>query len=478
MNKSLISLTALSGIMLPNGFVQAQDTPLNIIYILADDLGYGDLGCYGQKIIQTPNIDRLAAEGMQFTQHYSGCTVSAPSRSCLMTGLHTGHTHIRGNLSHGTEGEEPLPEGTYTVARMMKDAGYATGAFGKWGLGYPGSEGDPNRMGFDEFFGYNCQRQAHHYHPYHLWHNQEKVMLPGNQGEKTETYAQDLIQQEALNFIRKNQSKPFFLYMPYILPHAELVSPDDSILALYKGKIEPGKTYEGVDDIKDPAYKYGGYCTSEEPHADFASMITRFDAYVGQIMAELKKLGLDKNTVVFFSSDNGPHEEGGADPDFFNSYGPLKGIKRDVYEGGIRVPLIAWAPERIAAGVKSDHISAFWDMMPTFADLADTKVQQKGDGISFAPTLLGKKRQKEHEYLYWEFHERGGKIAVRMGDWKGIKFGFGKDPDAPMQLFNLAEDIHEDHDVAQQHPDIVKKLEKYIRQAHTKSELFPYPFEK
>lgn len=478
MNKLLFGFTALSTIISHTGFAKNEKSKPNIIYILADDLGYGDLGCYGQKIIKTPNIDRLAEQGMLFTQHYAGCTVSAPSRSSLMTGLHTGHTHIRGNLSHGIEGEEPLPANTYTVARMMKEAGYATGAFGKWGLGYPGSEGDPNNQGFDEFYGYNCQRQAHHYYPYHLWHNQEKIVLPGNAGIKNETYAQDEIQKQALRFIQDNRSKPFFLYMPYILPHAELVSPNDTILDIYKGKIAEGTPYQGVDDPNDKSYKYGGYCTSKEPHADFASMVTRFDTYVGEIMQELKKLGLDENTIVFFTSDNGPHSEGGADPDFFDSYGPLRGIKRDIYEGGIRVPLIAWAPGKIAAGNKSGHISAFWDVMPTFAELTGAKMKSKSDGISFASTLLGKPKQKQHESLYWEFHEGGGKVAVRMGDWKGIKLNFSKDPNAPMKLFNLVEDIHEDRDVASQHPDIVKQIEAVINQSRVKSDLFPYQFEK
>ena len=478
MKKVFLSVALLGVLISSSCTTKSKKQKMNVIYILADDLGYGDLGCYGQKIIKTPNIDRLAEEGMLFTQHYSGCTVSAPSRSCLMTGQHTGHTYIRGNQSHGTEGEEPLPGNTYTLARMMKDAGYATGAFGKWGLGYPCSEGDPTNLGFDEFFGYNCQRQAHHYYPYHLWHNQEKVMLPGNEGSKTETYAQDLIQEKALQFIVDNQTKPFFLYLPYILPHAELVSPEDSILAMYKGKIEEGKPYEGVDDIKNPYYKYGGYCSSENPHADFASMVTRFDAYVGEIMQTLKRLGLDKNTIVFFASDNGPHQEGGADPDFFNSYGPFRGIKRDMYEGGIRVPLIAWAPGKVEAGTCSDHISAFWDVMPTLADIAGGEIKGECDGISFAPTLFGGKGQKQHEYLYWEFHERGGRVAVRMGNWKGVKLNFGKNPQAPMQLFNLENDVHEDCDVSEQHPDIVEQMEIFIKQAHVKSDLFPYPFEK
>lgn len=451
-----------------------KNTQPNIVYILADDLGYGDVGCYGQKYIQTPNIDKLAADGMLFTQHYAGCTVSAPSRSSLMTGLHTGHTYIRGNKEAQPEGQEPLPENTFTVAKMLKQAGYVTGAFGKWGLGSPGSSGDPNKQGFDEFYGYNCQRLAHNYYPYHLWHNQTKVVLEGNAGTKKEQYAQDLIHQQAMQFLRKNKDKTFFMFLPYVLPHAELTSHEDSILGLYKNKMEEKKPYKGVDSPEGEGYKDGSYGSSANPHADFAAMITRLDAYVGDVVKELKRLGLDKNTLVIFTSDNGPHREGGADPDFFKSYGPLRGVKRDMFEGGIRVPMIASWPGKIKAGVTTDHISAFWDILPTFKELAGIKTQVETDGISMVPTLFSQKNQKEHPYMYWEFHEGGGKIAVRKGNWKGIKLNYGKEPDAPMLLFDLSKDTHEDNNVAAEHPEVVAELEKIMKSARTESKIFNF----
>lgn len=448
-----------------------QNQP-NIIYILADDLGYGDVGCYGQKIIKTPNIDRLANEGMLFTQHYAGCTVSAPSRSSLLTGLHTGHTFIRGNKETENDGDYPLPANTLTIAMMLRQAGYVTGAFGKWGLGYPTSTGDPNNMGFDEFYGYNSQKLAHNSYPHYLWHNQSKIMLSGNEGLKKEQYAPDLIHKQALQFLEQNKSKRFFMYLAYTLPHAELTSPDDSIYNQYNNKIQETKPYRGVDS--GTGYKVGKYGSSITPHSDFASMITRLDAYVGEIMSELKRRGLEKNTLVIFTSDNGPHREGGADPDFFDSYGPLRGVKRDMFEGGIRVPMIAVWPDRIKAGSTSDHISAFWDIMPTLKELTGSKLSIKTDGISIVPTLFSEKRQKEHKYMYWEFHEMGGRIAVRLGKWKGIKLNYGKNPNAKMLLFDLSTDIHEDNDVADKFPRIVANIEKIIKKSSTESTIFNF----
>lgn len=473
MNSKILLNGVGTFLIIAPAIAQTKEKP-NIIYILADDMGYGDPGCYGQKIIKTPNIDRLAAEGMLFTQHYAGCAVSAPSRSSLMTGLHTGHTFIRGNKEVQPEGQYPLPKNTFTIAKMLKQAGYVTGAFGKWGLGYPGSEGDPNNQGFDEFYGYNCQRLAHNYYPYYLWHNQTKVMLDGNRGMNKEQYAQDLIHQQALKFIQDNRNHTFFAYLPYVLPHAELTSPDDSIFTEYKN-LPPGKPYHGADSGK--AYKNGGYCSCSDPHADYAAMVTRLDTYVGEVMTELKRLGLDKNTIVIFSSDNGPHREGGNDPDFFDSYGPLRGIKRDLYEGGIREPMIARWPGKIKAGAKTDLISAFWDIMPTFRQLAGIKTPVKTDGISMLPTLLSEKGQKHHRYLYWEFHEDGGKMAVRMGKWKGIKLNYDKHPEAPMLLFDLENDIHEDNNVAAQHPDIVKQINEIMKKSHVPSTIFKFSSE-
>ena len=442
----------------------------NIIFIIADDLGYGDLGCYGQELIKTPNIDKLASEGIRFTQFYSGCTVCAPSRSSLVTGLHTGHTPVRGNKEYEPEGQHPLPKDTYTIGKMLQSAGYTTGCFGKWGLGYPGSEGAPEKQGFDTFFGYNCQRLAHNYYPYYLWHNTDTIWLKGNEGTQANDYSQDIIQKEALKFINSNKEKPFFAFLTYVIPHAELINPEDSITMMYRDQF-PEKPYKGTDD--GPNYRKGGYGSNPHPKADFAAMITRLDAYVGEIISELKKSGLDKNTLVMFTSDNGPHQEGGADPHFFKSYGPLKGVKRDMYEGGIRVPFIAWLPEKIKSGV-SDHVGAFWDIMPTFAALAGVEVAGETDGLSILPVLFGKKGQKKHEYLYWEFHEQGGRIAVRKDNWKAIWFDVGKPDKTYVELYDLSKDIHEDNNLALQYPDVVKELTEIKNSAHTPSEVWNF----
>lgn len=472
MNKKNVLKSVGFAFLASGAMAQNPQSKPNVIYILADDLGYGDVGCYGQKIIKTPNIDRLANEGKLFTRHYAGSTVSAPSRSALMTGLHTGHTFIRGNKEVEPEGQFPLPANTFTLAEMFKQSGYVTGAFGKWGLGFPQSTGDPNNQGFDEFYGYNCQKLAHNYYPYYLWHNQTKVMLDGNSDEKKEQYTPDLIHRQALEFLRNNKSNKLFMYLAYTLPHAELTSPEDSIYNLYINKIKENKPYKGVDSGE--GYKVGGYGTSLTPHSDFAAMVTRLDAYVGDIMTELKRLGLDKNTLVIFTSDNGPHREGGADPDFFDSYGPLRGVKRDMFEGGIRVPMIAAWPGTIKAGTKTDHISAFWDMMPTFRELAGNKSTNKTDGISIVPTLLSKNKQKEHKYMYWEFHEQGGKIAVRMGKWKGIKLNYKNNPNGKMLLYDLSIDIHEDNDLSANYPKITAKIEKIMKKARTESDVFNF----
>ncbi len=450
---------------------RAQDKP-NIVYIVADDLGYGDLGCYGQKTIRTPFLDRMARQGMRFTQHYSGSTVCAPSRSCLMTGLHTGHTPVRGNKEIQPEGQHPLPAATVTLAKIMKKAGYTTGAFGKWGLGFPGSQGDPLKQGFDTFYGYNCQRIAHNYYPYYLWDNDTKQMLPGNVGRKTEQYGPDLIQERTLSFIDTHKDKPFFLFVPIVLPHAELFVPEDEIVKSYRGKFDE-TPYEGIDD--GPNYKIGGYGSVATPKANFAAMITRTDRYVGQILDKLKALNLDRKTLVIFTSDNGPHAEGGADPDHFDSNGELRGQKRDLYEGGIRVPMLAWWPGKIKAGSETDHISAFWDVLPTIAELADITPPANTDGLSFMPTLLGRARQqKNHPYLYWEFHERGGKQAVRQGKWKAVRLQVRKNPNAPIELYDLENDIQEDNNIAAQHPELVSKMATIMKQSHVHSEVFTF----
>ena len=442
----------------------------NIIYILADDLGYGDLSSYGQKHFATPNIDNLAESGMRFTQHYAGCTVCAPSRSSLMTGQHTGHTFIRGNKERQPEGQYPLVANAVTMAEMLKDAGYVTGAFGKWGLGYPGSEGDPNMQGFDEFFGYNCQRIGHNYYPYHLWHNQEKVMLKGNEGTSTEDYAPEIIHKQALKFLEDNKDTTFFMYYPSIIPHAELFVPEE-YLAKYRGKFQPEKSYKGIDSGEN--YKIGGYGSQPECHAAFAGMVDYLDMQVGELVNKLKELGIYDNTLIVFTSDNGPHLEGGADPDYFDSNGPLRGYKRDLYEGGIRVPMIAVWANKIKAQSQTGHISAFWDIMPTVAEIIGSPLPENIDGVSFLPTLLGQD-QKEHKYLYWEFHELGGRKAVRKGDWKLVSYNVKNPEKQTLELYNLKDDIGEENNVAADHPEIVQELQQLMDGARTESEVFTF----
>lgn len=462
------NLLLVSGLtfVVSSGFTQKDKTEqtkkMNVIYILADDLGYGDLGCYGQQKIKTPNIDQMAKDGMLFTQNYAGCTVSAPSRASLMTGLHTGHTLIRGNKEMKPEGQQPMIPDTYTLGKLMKSAGYATGIFGKWGLGFPGSKSEPNDMGFDQFYGYNCQALAHSYYPDHLWHNREKVILKGNEDGGRQVYSQDLIHQHAMQFIKENSDKPFFAMLTYTLPHAELNLPHDSIYKLYENQFN-----------EKPYNPRNGYHPSEKPKASFAAMVTRLDLYVGEVLAELKALGLDKNTLVIFTSDNGPHREGGADPDFFKSYGPLKGIKRDLYEGGIRTPMIVWMPGKVQAGTKSNHIGAFWDIMPTLSELTKTKLPVKTDGISILPTIFSKKGQKQHQYLYWEFHEEGGRQAIRKGDWKAIRqhIAGGK---PTFELYDLSKDLHEDNDLSAKYPEKVKEMEQLMDKSRTESTLFNF----
>jgi arylsulfatase A-like enzyme len=429
----------------------AQTRP-NIIFIQADDLGYGDLSCYGQRKFRTPNIDRLAAEGMRFTQYYAGSTVCAPSRSALMTGQHTGHTRIRGNARH------PLLSEDVTVAEALKSAAYKTALIGKWGLGEAGTTGVPNRQGFDYFFGYLNQRHAHNYYPTFLWRNEKRIdlrnLVPDEDAEGSGVstnrvdYAHDLMAEEALKFIEGNGGGPFFIYLAFTIPHANNEAKNKGM---------------EVPDL-------GEFASEDWPDQEKAkaAMITRLDRDVGRLMALLKKLGIDDNTLVFFTSDNGPHREGGADPDFFDSNGPLRGIKRDLYEGGIRVPMIARWPKRIKAGEKSDQVWAHWDLLPTLAEIAGVKPPADIDGVSMFNALRGR-RQRDHEFLYWEFHERGFSQAARMGDWKAVR----KSPDSPLELYDLKNDLGEQNDCAAKHPEIVKKIEDYLKTARTESELWP-----
>ena len=458
--------------------LSAQEQPKrpNIVFILADDLGYGDVGFNGQELIKTPHIDRLAEEGTRFNQFYAGTAVCAPSRSALLSGQHTGHTFIRGNLGVEPEGQYPIADSVLTMAEALKAVGYTTGAFGKWGLGPVGSEGDPNKQGFDQFYGYNCQSLAHRYYPSHLWDNAQKVVLKENGDlEYNKVYAPDLIQEKALAFIEEHQQEPFFLFLPYILPHAELLVPNDSIFQYYKGKF-PETPYQGRDYGKDAHPT--GYASQEYPHAAFAAMVSRLDLYVGQVLDKLAALGLDENTVVVFSSDNGPHQEGGADPAFFNSAAGLRGLKRDLYEGGIRVPLVVRWPNVVPAQQQQEFVGAFWDLLPTFTDLAGAQPPQNIDGISLVSALLGKPNQPEHPYLYWEFHEEGGKQAVRYGKWKGIRLNVAADKNAPIALYDLSSDLKEEHDLSAQQPDVVKAISDIMQAEHVESDLFHWQHKK
>ena len=436
----------------------------NFVFILADDLGYNELGCYGQKKIRTPNLDRLAAQGMRFTDHYSGSPVCAPSRCTLMTGYHTGHAHVRGNLGRPRVGQLPIPDETVTLAELLKREGYRTGAAGKWGLGGPGSSGLPNKQGVDFWFGYLDQWNAHSHYPEYMWRNQEKIILEKNLGGKRVQYSHDMFTEEALKFLRESAAHgPFFLYVPYAVPHVSLHVPEDS-LAEYKGKW-PEKPYKGGH--------YSGHAT---PLAAYAAMITRMDRDVGRIVALLEELGVERDTLVVFTSDNGPTYTGGVDAAFFASAGPLRGLKGSVYEGGIRVPMIARWPGRIKPGATSRLPCAFWDWLPTFMDLAGAADRTpKGiDGVSIAPTLLGRGTQKRREYLYWEHHSGRGMQAVRMGPWKGVRLNARAGAAAPVQLYNLDSDIGERKDLAAEQPEVVGKIAAIMQEGRAESPYFTF----
>ncbi len=435
----------------------------NIVFLFADDLGYAELGSYGQKKIRTPALDQLAKEGMRFTQFYAGNPVCATSRCVLMTGLHSGHAIVRDNREQKPEGQYPIPAKSVTIAELLKTQGYHTGAMGKWGLGPPGSVGDPNRQGFDFFYGYNCQRHAHNHYPKYLWKNQEKVTLEGNTAGLTgKQHSHDLIEREALAFIETHRAEPFFLYVPFAIPHVALQVPEDS-LAEYKD-VFADSPYEGQE----------GYLPHATPHAAYAAMVTRMDRSVARIMSKLKELGLDEHTLVMFSSDNGPTHGrvGGADSVFFESAGKLRGLKGSVYEGGIRVPLIARWPGRIKPDQTSDLVCAAYDLLPTFCQVAGAPAPEKTDGITFVPTLLEQGEQRRHEFLYWEFPGYGGQQAVRMGDWKGVrqKLSQGR---TQIELYDLARDVSEGTDVARLHPDVVAKIAAIMQREHVPSTEFP-----
>lgn len=440
----------------------------NVIFILVDDMGYGDLGCYGQQLIETPNIDKLAAQGIRFTQFYSGTSVCAPSRASLMTGLHTGHTPIQGNYEIEPEGQLPIPDSVFTLPELFKKAGYRTGAFGKWGLGFPGSEGDPTRQGIDQFYGYNCQRQSHSYFPDHLWNNRKRVKLD-NTHDRQRKYAPDLIQHEAKVFLREKSAKPFFAYLAYTLPHAALQLPDgDKIFEHYKKKFNEEPT------ILKGKWDGTGYQPQAYPHAAYAAMVSKMDNYVGEIIQELQTLGLAHNTLIVFSSDNGPHLEGGNDPAFFKSSGPFKGVKRQLNEGGIRTPMIVSWPAAINKHRISGHIGAFWDFFPTFSQLTGENMSQQTDGISILPIILDKPQTEQHDFLYWEFHEDGGRQAVRSGKWKGIKERVMIDQEAKIALYDLEKDPAESTDLALFYPEMVSKIAEIMKTQHTENRNFPF----
>ena len=431
----------------------------NIIYILLDDAGYGDLSCYGQTKFLTPNIDRLASEGMKFTNHYSGSTVCAPTRSVIMSGLHTGHTPSRGNREIKPVGQFPIPATTFTIAEALKKAGYATGAFGKWGLGNPGSEGDPIHQGFDRFFGYNCQRNAHTYYPTWLFDDLRKIELDGK------TYAHDLIMDKAVEWIDRQHENPFFCFLPVTIPHAAMHVPE-KYAAPFREKFP---------EFENKVGRYGNNKPfAKNPAAQFAGMMTALDEGIGRVLKSLKKHQIDQNTIVLLSSDNGPHKEGGHMPNYFNSNGGLRGFKRDLYEGGIRCPLLVRWPGKVEAGSTSNHISAHWDLFPTFCELAGTNPPEGLDGISFLPTLLGKEQEK-HEHLYWEFYEGGGKRAVRIGKWKAVQNQVNrKGKDAPIEIYDLESDRAETSDLAAQNSELIARIQKIFERSHTPSPLWKF----
>ncbi|MCG8308136.1 MAG: arylsulfatase [Cytophagales bacterium] len=467
----------------------------NIIYILADDLGYAELGAYGQEKIETPHIDRLAETGIKFAQHYAGSPVCAPSRCVLLTGKHSGRAQIRGNdewpsrgevwdyvsmIKDSTlEGQRPLKRGTVTIGTLLKEAGYTTAAVGKWGLGAPHTEGIPNKQGFDLFYGYNCQRQAHTYYPVHLYKNENRVYLdndtipphtkldkdadpldPGSYARFTlNNYSPDLMFKEIQAFVMENKDNPFFLYWATPIPHAPFQVTDEWV-----------KKYVDKFGDEDPYLSKSGYFPHRYPHAAYAGMISYMDDQVGQLVAQLKRLGIYENTLIMFSSDNGPTFNGGSDSEWFDSAKPFKSDqgwgKGSLREGGIRVPMIASWPAKILPGTTTDHVSAFYDVLPTLAEVAGISTDYKSDGISFLSVLLDDGGQKAHDFLYWEFPAYNGQQAVRMGKWKGIRMNIFKG-DMKIELFDLENDPREQHDVAGEYPEVVSKIERIMEKEHT-----------
>jgi arylsulfatase len=482
-----------------------KETPPNIVLILADDLGYSELGSYGQKLIETPNIDELSRNGMSFSQFYSGAPVCAPARCVLLTGKHAGHAFIRGNdewaargdvwnfasavEDPGLEGQRPIPDSVVTVAELLQEAGYTTACVGKWGLGAPFTEGAPNNQGFDFFYGYNCQRQAHTYYPRHLWKNEEKIWLknklivPGTKltegsdsldkasyADYTLTdYAPDLMFDETIQFLDDNQGKPFFLYFATPIPHVPLQAPD-SLINYYIAKFGDENPYLGDR----------GYFPTRYPRATYAAMITYLDNQVGRIVEKLKDIGAYDNTIIMFTSDNGPTYAGGADSRFFDSAAPFSSIhgrgKGSVYEGGIRVPLIVQWPEKVKPGSNSDHIGAFYDLFPTLCELAGIESNAETDGLSLVPVIKGSDHAADHEFLYWEYPATGGQQAIRMENWKGIRRNMFNG-NLSIELYDLSSDIAETRNVATENPDIVREIERIMHEQHKASEVDRFKFE-
>ena len=474
----LLTFVAIVAIPCAASLAGAERLP-NIVILLADDLGYGELGCYGQEWIKTPHLDQLAKQGMRFTDFYAGNAVCAPSRCCLMTGKHPGQAYIRGNgdprdlqylgSRFGWEfpGQNPIPDSEVTLAEILKAQGYATAAIGKWGLGHFGTSGDPNRQGFDLFYGFNCQRHAHNHYPKFLWRNHHKELLPGN--DRTlhgDTYSQDRFTDVALSFIRDHADEPFFLYMPFAIPHLSIQVPESS-LAEYR------------DQIPEADYQHRGYLKHPHLRAGYAAMISHLDRDIGRILKQLDELGLDENTLVIFTSDNGPTFDrlGGSDSDFFDSADGLRARKGSLYEGGIRVPMIARWPGKIPADSKSAHIAAFWDVLPTIAELTAAQVPATVTGHSFAAALQGQQNAAT-PFLYWEFPAYGGQQAIRQGNWKAIRQGMMKArnlDDVELELYDLSVDRQETQNVASSYPDVARRLSALMSAARTPNPIFPFP---
>ena len=448
-NHPKISLIVLTLIILFYNPAFTQEKP-NIIFIMADDLGYGDVGVYGQQLIKTPNIDRLSAQGMRFSDYYSGAAVCAPARSVLMTGLHTGHTRIRGNFGKGgvvglagKQGRVPIKEEDLTIAEFLQENGYRTGMVGKWGLGEPNTSGEPNKKGFDYFYGFYNQRRAHSYYPEYLWENTLKVMLFGNEKEQNHQYTHSLFADKAINFIDRNHQTPFFLYLPVCIPHSRYELPDNGIYTHKKGWTKLQKKY--------------------------AAMITRLDETVGRIVSRLEALGIDDNTYIFFTSDNGPAKIFG-DWEKFNSNGVFRGMKRDPYEGGIRVPFVVYHPKKIAAGTKSDQVGYFADFFPTILELIGEPIENKFDGNSIAGVIHGSRKSIQREPLYWEFYEKKGWRATRFGRWKAIQNNMHLGDQGPIEVYDLYRDPGETFNLSQSHPHLVDQAKKIFDTASLPSE--------